>query len=141
MNRTETIIAGTPRRTSPRLILFALLAAIALASTIVTALYYAPFCNGFSQKRNMDRAAKHIESHAQSILNEPRFATVQLRSYTRGKCGCLLVHGDVASKDDLAALTQRIAATNPTVEVLYQVTILGIAAEAAEDTGPSLNAK
>ncbi len=80
-------------------------------------------CNGFKQHANMRTAEEIIHTIQPQLAQEPRFAGVELVSYTGGKCGCLLVHGSVASDGDLAALKAFIDVSKPAVEVKYSVTL------------------
>lgn len=80
-------------------------------------------CNGVKQRLNMLAADEYIETVRPRIVLEARFAEVTLSPFTGGKCGCLYVHGSVASKGDLEALKVVIENGRPSVEVKYSVTV------------------
>ena len=72
---------------------------------------------------NIALADEHTTILRPMIEKEPRFANIQISSFT-GSGGSLSVRGYVTSEEDMSDLKKMVAKSTPPVEVMYFVKVI-----------------
>ena len=88
---------------------------------VATAIYY-PFSPGGRQSRNMKLAEQHIVTLKPMFNADPRFAGVELTSFT-GAGGSLMVYGEVAAQGDVDAADALVKRSKPACPVVLRVRV------------------
>lgn len=94
---------------------------VTLGLVFATAIYY-PFSPAARQARNMRNAKALLPPIRQTLQSDTRFGKVELDVYT-GYEGSVIVYGEVASAQDLAALRQIVAARAIPYHVQWSVDV------------------
>jgi hypothetical protein len=99
---------------------------IAVGLIVATAIYY-PFSPGGRQAANMRGAEALLPPIRQALQPDARFGSVQIGVHTSHQ-GSVIIRGEVASAQDLAALRQIIAARSIPYHVNWAVSVAPLAA-------------
>jgi hypothetical protein len=96
-------------------------AIILIPIVLAIAIYY-PFSPGGVQSRNMAKARAQIPIIKARIVNDPRFAHVEMFDATVNN-GILVIDGDVSTQTDLDALKEIVSSTSPPVTIGWRVDV------------------
>ena len=75
------------------------------------------------QMNRLSLARLHADKYQPLIKSDARFKSVRLDAYT-GEGGCFMVHGVVATTNDLEELKREIEATEPPVPTQWRVRVI-----------------